>query len=153
MNKAQFISAPQMVSDMESYAISLVEEINEGREYALDVFIAAKRWQKTIEILLSNIEEQVLMEAERNGKHFEYKGVEMNIRELGSRWNFENCNDPFYNRILLEKKDILEKEKERSVFLKGIKSKTVIVDDETGEVCQIVPPTKSSKTGVVAMFK
>ena len=150
MNHAQFLNPPHTLSDIEGFVVGLVEEINEGREYALDVFVAAKRWQRTIETLISNIDKQVVEEAGRQGKRFSHQGVTLEVRELGSRWFYDKCNDPIFNKLAAEKNALSEVEKERQAFLKSLKAAMTIVDEETGEVFRVIPARKESKTGVVA---
>lgn len=149
MNNAQFLSPPRTLSEIEAFAVGLSEEINEGREYALDVFVAAKRWQRTIEAIISTIEKQVVEEAERQGKRFSHNGATLEVRELGSRWFYDKCNDPILNKVVAEKNAISEVEKERQAFLKSLKGAMTILDEETGEVVRVIPPRKESKTGVV----
>jgi hypothetical protein len=151
MNNQAFLSPPQTLADIEAFAYSFVEEINDGREDALNVFVAAKKWQRTIEAILSQIESQVLDEATKYGsKRFSYKGVTLETRELGSRWFYDKCNDPIMNKYIAEKASLSEAEKQRQAFLKALTSATHIMDEETGELVRVIPPRKESKTGVVA---
>jgi hypothetical protein len=149
MNQAQFLNPPRTIADIESFVVGLVDEVNEGREYALDVFVAAKRWQRTIEAVISNIEKQAVEEAGRQGKRFSHNGASVEVRELGARWFYDKCNDPIFNSIAHEKNLITEREKERQGFLKSLKEAVSILDEDTGEVIRVVPPRKESKTGVV----
>lgn len=75
------------------------------------------------------------------------------MKETGTKWNYENCNDPVY-RDLTEKsgamKDMI---KGREAFLKSLKESMTIVDDTTGEVVMVAPPMKTSKTIVEVKFK
>jgi hypothetical protein len=150
MNTNQFLAAPETIGEIEEFAMRIVEDITEGREYALDIFVATKRWQRTIEVILKNIEEYVVRDAEREGKRFTHKGVHLEMRELGTRWFYDKCNDPVITSIMAEKEVISNKEKERQAFLKTLKGKTALLDEETGEVYNVIPPRKESKTGVVA---
>jgi hypothetical protein len=43
--------------------------------------------------------------------------------------------------------------KDRETFLKSLKSKTSILDEETGELIEIFPPYKTSKTGITVTLK
>jgi hypothetical protein len=150
MNNQAFLNPPQTLADMEAFAYSFTEEITDGREDALNVFVAAKRWQRTIEAILSQIESHVVDEAAKHGKRFSYKGVTLETRELGSRWFYDKCNDPIMNKYLQEKASLAEAEKQRQAFLKSLTSATHILDEETGELVRVAPPRKESKTGVVA---
>lgn len=151
MTHQAFLNSPQSMAEIESFAYKFVEEISDGREDALNVFVAAKKWQRTIEAILTQIESHVLDEALKYGsKRFSYKGVNLEMRELGSRWFYDTCNDPILNRFVSEKAELSEKEKQRQAFLKALTSATHILDEETGELVRVIPPRKESKTGVVA---
>jgi len=96
----------------------------------------------------------VLQEAESNGKAFELFNAKFSIKETGTAYNFSLCNDP--ELIALEKefnsvKAALDARKE---FLKSLSSKGLTVVDETsGEIYTVYPPSKSSTTSVTVTLK
>lgn len=90
-----------------------------------------------------------LAEAEKYGKRFELMGAKFEIKEVGVKYNYENCNDLKYATLKDSEKKIKEDLKTRDGFLKAIKEKEIIVDDDTGETITVYPPIKSSTTSVV----
>lgn len=79
-------------------------------------------------------------------------GAKINIKELGVKYDFDNCNDSIWNDLNNQIKELTEKRKEREAFLKNIIKLTSFVNDETGEIYSINPPIKKSTTGFTIQF-
>jgi hypothetical protein len=79
-------------------------------------------------------------------------GAKINIKELGVKYDFENCNDSIWNDITIQIKELNEQRKEREAFLKCIVKQTTLVDDVTGEIYTINPAIKKSTTGFTIQF-
>lgn len=73
-------------------------------------------------------------------------GFEFTPKEAGVRYDFSNCNHPHFTRLSEQKKGIEVELKELETTLKTLTKPTTIVDDESGEIVQIYPPIKSSKS-------
>jgi hypothetical protein len=103
--------------------------------------------------VIESIESTTLAEAEKHGKSFDFKSARIEVKELGSKWHFDKSNDSKYFSIKsnIEKLDI--ERKDRETFLKSLKQKTSILDEETGELIEIFPPYKTSKTGITVTLK
>jgi len=138
--------------EIESFAIQTIKQIEDGEYSALELFIKCKAFQKSIDLIIQGIEESALTEAEREGKSFSKYNASVSIRELGTKWFYDKTNDPTIAEILDEKAEITEKEKDRQKFLKALKTAIVVMNEETGELIQVFPPRKESKTGLVISF-
>jgi hypothetical protein len=103
--------------------------------------------------VIESIANLSLAEAEKYGKSFEFKNARIEVKELGSKWHFDKSNDSKYFSIKsnIEKLDI--ERKDRETFLKSLKQKTSILDEETGELIEVFPPYKTSKTGITVTLK
>jgi hypothetical protein len=144
---------PETKSQAQIFAQIIIEQVESGNIDSLDVHIRCKAFMVALNQVIESIESKTLAEAEKHGKSFDFKSAKIEIKELGSKWHFDKSNDSVYFNIKsnIEKFDI--ERKDRETFLKSLKSKTSILDRETGEVIEIFPPYKTSKTGVVVTLK
>lgn len=144
---------PESKIQAQIFAQQIVDEVESGNIDSLDVHIRCKALMAALSQVIESIESTTLAEADKHGKSFEYKNAKIEVKELGSKWHFDKSNDSEYFTIKskLEKWD--SRKKIRETFLKSLKQKTSILDQETGELVDIFPAYKTSKTGVVVTFK
>jgi hypothetical protein len=134
---------------IQSVADQVASNVEDGYSSPLELLVGCKAIQKTLEAIIERIEESALAEALHYPKRFSQHGATIEVREVGTKYNFENCNDPILERLSAEKKVAVDAEKERQATLKTFKSATEMLDPETGEVFRVLPPTRTSKTGIV----
>ena len=110
--------------------------------------------EKATERILKEIKENLLTEAGKYPeKEFEYMGNKITKAEHGTKYDYSKCGDPVYQQreaIALEAADQL---KERAEFLKSVKAPFSLLDEGTGEVHLILPPTKKSVSGLNVSIK
>ena len=121
----------------------------DGHEDALQLLVGIKAVQKLFDAIIERIEESALNEALLEAKRFEKFGAKIEVREVGARYNFDSCQDPVLARLTEAKKQWSDLEKDRQNLLKTLRGKTEMLDTETGEIIHVIPPIKTSKTGVV----
>jgi hypothetical protein len=132
-----------------SMADKISLQVLDGHEDGLQLLVGIKATQKLLEAIIERIEESALNEALLEGKRFEKFGAKIEVRELGTKYNFENCQDPVLVKLTEQKKQWSDLEKDRQNLLKTLRGKTELLDTETGEIINALPPIKTSKTGVV----
>lgn len=86
------------------------------------------------------------------GEDASYLGAKFAVGEVGVKYDYSGCNDPVWCRLANEKAEIEAKMKEREAFLKGIKTRQTIVDEETGEIYEVTGPSRTSTTSVRITF-
>jgi hypothetical protein len=85
-----------------------------------------------------------------DGKTFNTKhGVKFELYEAATKFDYESCGDPVWNRLSKEVELVQMKMKERDSFLKGLKSTITmnIMDPDTAEFhenIELYPPAKTS---------
>jgi hypothetical protein len=94
---------------------------------------------------LDNTKELAMTEQMKYGKRAEVFGAEVTQVESGVRYDFSECNDPYYTTLkaLFEENTALLKEREK--FLKSMTGPLPIVTED-GEIVTINPPIKRSTT-------
>lgn len=123
--------------------------IDDGEICPLKVATQLKAMETAIKLIKAGIEEAVLNEAEKEPqKSFDRAGHGYQVRAGGVKYFYTECNDPVLDRLTDSLNDTAEKKKERESFLKVLSGPLNVVDDETGEVVEVFPPAKESKTVV-----
>lgn len=125
---------------------TVIDAVRNGNINPLEARIRLQVLEKFIEMVKEQIKDESLTEAYKHpsGK-FEYMGCELQIKEAGVRYNFDECGDPMYL-------DLKDKLKKRETFLKAVDKELNIVTDD-GEVITIKQPIKSSTTTVTISIK
>lgn len=98
----------------------------------------------------TEIQNALLNEVQKYGKG---ELPEIQVKEVGTRWDFSECNYPQYERICQQIDLLTEQKKSLETYLKTIKRPTDFIDPETAEQVEIIPATKSSSTKVVFTLK
>ena len=102
----------------------------------------------------TRIKNAVLEEAEKYGqKSFDFKGANIQIKEVGVKYYFAETGHKRYNE-LLDAIELLNAEKKEFEAVMKIKTDVWIeVDKETGEAYEVQPVAKTSTTQAVITIK
>jgi hypothetical protein len=132
----------------------VIEGLNEGSVDPLKVHLQVKCMEDIIKQLTSSKEykEICLTEAVKFGRNFEHHNAKFEIKEMGVKYDYSNCNDPILKEYEKELKAIEEVIKTRQSILKTLPSEgmEIIVEDE---LVRIYPPSKTSTTTVTVNLK
>jgi len=141
-------------TQIDVFSDGVIESVKLGELNPLTVLIQLKAMEKASERILKEIKENLLIEAEKYpSREFEYQGNKITKAEHGTKYDYSNCGDPVYQQreaIALEAAGQL---KERAEFLKAVKAPFSLLDEGTGEVHLILPPTKKSVSGLNVAIK
>jgi hypothetical protein len=139
-----------IIFDGDTYEASeLVRQLQDDEISALDVKIALKQMEVAIEQVKKVADRMAADEAAKYAeKSFVYRGARIELAELGTKYDFSPCGYPPLQRIESSMKEYGEQAKAAQNWLKSIKGKTEYIDPETGEVCEVYPPIKTSTTGI-----
>lgn len=141
--------------ERQSFALSLISEIESGNVDPLKIHLQVKCMESIIKLLNENtIYKKALLDAaEKQGqKSFDYHNAKFEIKEVGVKYDYSQCNDPELNG-LAGAIDTLDGElKLRQKFLQAVPAKgmEVVVKDE---VVTVYPPSKSSTTSIAVTLK
>lgn len=134
-------------ADIQTFASTLIEQINEGQVNALEAHIKLKAMIKAIDAVIKATEEVVSDEAGKHpGKSFDVFGANVQMKE-GSVG--PNCDtDPVYAQIKAQLKD--REELLKLAFKQA--GKAMITDPTTGEEIPVCEP-KATKGSIAITFK
>jgi hypothetical protein len=125
--------------------MSLKEIFDNGR--AIEAAEALSVMENFIKELRSNkqFSDYVRDEISKNGKQIETQSAKLELAETGVKYNFDNCGDALYQQLEQQLQSIEADLKDRKEFLKTVPlSGLSIINEQTGEVCMIYPPSKQS---------
>lgn len=137
--------------EIKSMASEILRAVSNGDANALTVFAKLKAMEEMAKIAKTAINAYAVDELCKYDAREKVvvNGYEMTIRESGVRYDYSDCNDPVYKRLLDRANEINELLKAREQFLRSVKGYTTIIDDETGEVVKVVEPVRKSTTAII----
>lgn len=136
-------------TQIDIFSDGVIEAVQGGEINPLAVLIQLKAMEKAAERILKEIKPSLLKEAELYPeKEFHFNGNKITKAEHGTKYDYSSCGDPVYQQLFDNAFESNGKLKERETFLKALTKPTTIVDDESGEVITIKPPTKTSTSGL-----
>lgn len=141
-------------TQIDVFSDGVIQLVKEGEINPLTVLIQLRAMEKATERILKEIKENLLTEAGKySGNDFEYMGNKITKAEHGIKFDYSKCGDPVYKRLLDVATQANEQLKERETFLKAVKQPFNFLDEGTGEVFIISPPTKKSTSGLNVSIK
>jgi len=124
-------------------------DILEAKTNLLDAYMYTLAHIEFLSAYAQAIHSAAMDEYETYGeKEVEKFGRRITKFEAGVKYDFSKCNYPGYDQIVsgMDRDNAHKKYMER--LLKAMKSKTVIVNDDTGETFNVIPPVKTSTTKI-----
>jgi len=137
-------------AEISELANQIAAGVEAGLEDPLELLIKMNFLSKAIEEARKKILPSCLEELDLHGQKASISGVNLTQKEAGVRYNFSNCE--IWNQKDKEVKKITEERKDLEGRLKGLKKPETILDEETGELIKLVPPSKTSSTTIEIRF-
>lgn len=145
---------PFSKQQVEVFSSQIKESLVSGDVEPLELAVYFKSIEKTIESVKETLSDMALQEAEKYGKgKFEFKGAEIQVKELGTKYDYSQTGDVEWERLTSEKQAIESRIKERETLLKSLTGSLTVVNEDTGEMETIYPPIKKSTTGISISLK
>lgn len=136
-------------TQIDVFSDGVIESVKNGEINPLSVLIQLRAMEKASGRILKEIHDNIMREADKYpGNEFEYSGNKVTKTEHGTKYDFSVCNDPVYEQLLKIVKEATGQLKEREQFLKAVKANFSLLDEGSGEVHEIKPPTKKSTAGL-----
>lgn len=142
-----FRKLPETKSQVKQYGSLIRGAVLDGEVDPLLFATQIAALKKLIEDIESDIlvKDVILQEAEKYGKSFVRNNAKFQIKENGVRFDFARCGDIEWDDISQKINTLTEQRKKRESFLKAITPGTEVFGSDG---VQIMPPVKSSSTGV-----
>lgn len=131
------------------FSKGIIEAVKQGHANPLEVLVMLRSLEAVSELVREEIEENIVTEAGKySEKTIEAYGARIEKSEVGTKYKYETSGDIEWEQVNSEFKSLERKRKEREEFLRALKEPMTAVNRETGEVYEIRPPFKTSKSGV-----
>jgi hypothetical protein len=139
---------PSNKEQIELFSSKLISELENGEVNPLELL----RHQKCIEKVFDKIKETLTKmareEAEKYGsKQFDFKGVKIELAEVGVKYDYSNCNDFVLGQLTESVETFTEMKKQREVMLKSLKEPMNLISED-GVPYTVYPPTKTSTSSI-----
>ncbi|WP_289763538.1 hypothetical protein [uncultured Duncaniella sp.] len=136
-------------------AQTLVSKVVEGETDPIQAFSTVKALVECLTIFLKDkdVVESTIAACEKYGHTGAlFNGANLCVAEVGVKYDYSACNDPEWDDLSKQRAELDAKIKARETFLRGIPREATILNEDTGEITKIVPPTKTSSTTVKVTF-
>ena len=155
-NDALYFARPDFYVTVADTAQECRRMIIEGEVDPLTVYINLRRMAKIAEKISEDkaVKEAVLAAISQYPRsEVEFSDCIAKEKESSIKYDYSECGDSRLNELYRIHDDIKAEIKSRETFLRNLPGRTDILDDETGEVLSVIPPTRTSKTTIEVTFK
>lgn len=151
-----------------SFVNNIIDSLDKGEANPLEVLLQAKGLEDILTQLTSTdakknknvgaaerFKEFVLDAFKTQGdgqKSFDFHNAKFTKMEAGTKYHYENCNDPVLIDLYSRRDDLLDKIKKREAFLQTVPPDGVEIRHED-ELVMIYPPYKTSTTTISVSLK
>lgn len=166
-----------VMADRSEIAANIIDRVESGNIPALKALTAIKALESLAEILTNkdpkknrHADKAILLQslvgddiAKQPEKKFSMYGASFTKTEVGTKYDWSQCNDPKLIELELAAKAASEALNTRQEFLKTVPASKIaagkeeggllIVEQETGETYRIYPPSKTSTSSISVSFK
>lgn len=155
MNAQELITSPvNRKEQIESAAAEVSRQIKDGDANPLLTLANIKSWEKVFE----KVKEDVIVAAIRAAENYPEKeivqyGAKFEKTEAGVSYDYKSCGHPGYERLCNQIEELNVKKKQMETMLRAIGGSATLVDDSTGEIVTIYPPSKKSTTTIKVTIK
>lgn len=141
-------------AEIASFANKIANMAIEGDVNPLQMWVEIKAIESALEQAKKKFEDLALDEAESFGqKNFTYKGANVQVKEAGVKYNFEEVGHKRYNAIMEEIAQLKTEAKNIETIMKAHSDVWVETDTATGETYEVMPLARTSKTTLAITFK
>lgn len=141
-------------TQIDVFSDGVIESVQRGEINPLTVLIQLRAMEKASGRILKEIAPNLLKESEMYpGNEFEYLGNKITKAEHGTKYDFTVCGDPAWEQYDFDVQSATAHRKDRETFLKALRSPITTLDERSGEIVKISPPTKKSASGLNVSIK
>ncbi len=128
---------------------TITNEVSSGNYDSLKGLILAIKGKKLFEDLEKSLRPLANADyLDKLEKGYSIHDVKIEQAATKTDYDYSVCKDCIYNGLVAAAEKAKTELKEREDFLKGLKTKLTIVDEDSGEVSTIYPPNKLQSEGL-----
>jgi len=139
---------------VEQFSRQIIDAVKSGDIDPLKVRVWVKTIESIAEIVNKATKGNQLTAADKYpDRIFEAYGASVEKSEIGTKYDFTVCGDDEWEQFQVAEESAKASRIEREKFLRALPGPTTIVDESTGEVRTIRPPSKKSEQGLKITIK
>lgn len=145
---------PSTTAEIQVFSKGVIDAVKNGEVNAIDVLVTLKKFEKASGAILKAIQEDFVKEGDKYPeKSFSFNGAQVEKKEVGVKYDFSKCGDLAWERYSADEDTAARRRIERETFLKALKEPLTTVDEDSGEVITLRPPTKTGTTSLAVTIK
>lgn len=145
---------PSTADEVKRFSTQIINQVKSGEENPLKLLVLLRALESTAETIRKGIEGEIMTEVSKySEKSFEAYGARIEPGEVGVSYGYEETGDREWFKFKTTEEGATARRKEREIFLRALREPMTILDEETGEVYEIRPPLKKSKSGVKVFLR
>lgn len=145
---------PSTSDEIKRFSNQIINQVKSGEENPLKLLVLLRALEATAETIRKGIESEIMTEVGKySEKSFEAYGARIEPGEVGVSYDYEKTGDRQWFQFKATEEGATARRKEREVFLRALREPFTVLDESTGEVYEIRPPLKKSKSGVKVFLK
>ncbi len=152
--KDMLMAPPSTATSIDIFSDGVIQSVKDGELNPLSVIIQLKAMETASERIRKETKSELMTEVSKYPENkFTFNGNEITKAEHGTKYDFSKCGDPEWEMLDQQRQSIANQLKERETFLKAIRTPLEVFNSLTGEVSFIIPPTKTSVSGINISIK
>lgn len=145
---------PSTADEVKRFSTQIINQVNSGEENPLKLLVLLRALEATAETIRKGIQTNIMSEVDKySEKSFEAYGARLEKSEVGVEYDYAATGDRDWFKFKTAEDTASENRKIREAVLRNIREPFTVLDEETGEVYEIRPPLKKSKSGVKVFLK
>lgn len=134
-------------TNVQSFANQIVFEYKTGNKNPFDYLGELEFISQAIDKAKSEIRESMIDELSNHPGNLKTRnGIQFKLKESGVKYDYTSTEK--WNALNDEMEQMKSQIKDLESHLKSLKAKQTMVDESTGELIELFPPIKSSKTTI-----
>jgi hypothetical protein len=145
---------PSTADEIKRFSSQIINQVKSGEENPLKLLVLLRALESTAETIRKGIEDNILTEVGKySEKSFEAFGARVEKSEVGVVYDYASCGDRDWFQFKIAEETAGNRRKEREIFLRALREPMDLFEESTGEIYEIRPPLKKSKSGVKVFLK
>ena len=145
---------PSTADEIKRFSNQIINQVKSGNENPLKLLVLLRALEATAETIRDGIKQEITSEMDKySEKSFEAFGARLEKAEVGVAYDYEATGDRDWFQFKATEEGASARRKEREVFLRALREPMTLLDTESGEVYEVRPPLKKSKSGVKVFLK
>lgn len=145
---------PSTHAEIQRFSAQIINQVKSGDENPLKLLVLLRALEATAETIRKGIETEIMTEVDKySEKSFEAFGARLDKSETGVVYDYAGTGDREWFKFKTAEETASDNRKIREAVLRNIREPFTVLDESTGEVYEIRPPLKKSKSGVKVFIK